>query len=140
MDIIKGYIHPVRTDFDYTLLTQKSVVMDLNIGTYVMAIEDENKIDSVGVRCKMSIAQKDTNDEILGFTVEAGIIFSETGTPKNDLDFLVEVTEDMFMEAINFIVENSSAALVKIEHIKQPDYKELANGILIRLIEYGLYD
>lgn len=140
MELIRGYIHAVREDVNYNHMSNvNSVSMEYDIAGYVMAISNENKIDSVGIRCKINIEDNYSKEELIGFVIESGIIFSDVGSPKKDLGILEDIMEEAFKRAINYMIDRTPLWLFKKEFIKQPNYKECSKDILIRLIEYGMY-
>ena len=140
MDLIKGYLHPVRQDINLPSETSKwSVTLEISYAPYLMAVEKEDTVDSVGVRIKLSIINKADSEEIIGFTVEAGVIFSALGSAEIDYPILKQIVEESFTKSITYIDENTPDNIFKASFVEVPDYNDMAQDVLQRLIDRGLY-
>jgi hypothetical protein len=140
MNIISGYIHPVRVDIDYkSFLVPQRVTTSIKIETYVMAIKDENIIDSFGIRSKLSAINKLSNDEIAGLTTEIRIIFSNVESIKEDRGLMEIVLSDCYVKTLEYWYNELPSNVMDEEKLEQLDFKELSGEVLVRLVEYGLY-
>ena len=140
MKIIRGYIHQVRIDIDYSaFLIPQKVVTSIKIETFVSAINDAKVIDSFGIRSKLSSINKQSNDEVAGLTTEIGVIFTKAESIKEDRGFMELILSDCYAKTLEYWDNELPAEIMDEDKLEQLDFKELSGEVLVRLIEYGLY-